>query len=179
MLLSDVLVALALYVVFKGTNKTLALLATFLRLAHASIVAVNLLNTYVPLLLLGNAGYLTVFDTDQLYALVLLLLNAHSFGYVIGLVFFGAHCLILGYLVVRSGYVPRILGILLIVAATGYFVDSFGRTLLANYADYETIFMLAVFVPAFVAEVSFCLWLLVKGVDSKTRQEGSVGWVIP
>jgi SAM-dependent methyltransferase len=171
MLLCDVLVAVALYVLFKGVDKSLALLAAFFRLAHASIVGVNLLNTYVPLLLLGDAAYLTAFDLEQLHALVLLFLQAHSFGYVIGLVFFGVHCLILGYLVFRSGYVPRILGVLLIVASLGYLMDSFSRALLVNYAEYETVFLLIVFVPAFMAEVSFCLWLLVKGVDVRGAEE--------
>ena len=84
MLLCDVFVAGALYVVFRSVNRNLALLAAFFRLAHASIVAVNLLNTWVPLLLVGDAGYLTVFSTEQLHALALLLLEAHSYGYVIG-----------------------------------------------------------------------------------------------
>jgi hypothetical protein len=165
MLTSDVLVAVALYVVFKGVSKNLALLAAFFRLAHAAIVGVNLLNTYVPLLLLGNAGYLTAFPPDQLNALLLLALEAHSFGYLIGLVFFGVHCLILGYLVFTSRYVPRALGVLLMIAGAGYLIDSFSRTLLPSYDEVANLFLGVVFVPAFIGEVSFCLWLLLKGVD--------------
>jgi len=165
MLTCDVVVALALYVIFERVSRSLALLAAFFRLAHAAIVGINLLNMYVPLLLLSDSGYLTVFDAAQLQALALLFLGAQSYGYVIGLVFFGVHCLVLGYLVFESRYVPRTLGVMLMCAAVGYLIDSFGRSLLPNYADYETVFLLVVFAPAFVAELSFSSWLLVKGVD--------------
>jgi hypothetical protein len=164
MLLSDAALALALYVIFRPYSRNLALLAAFFRLAHAAVVGGNLLNTYVPLLLLGDAAYLSSFSPDQLHGLVLLFLNAHSFGYVIGLTFFGAHCLVLGYLVARSGYVPGFLGILLFIAGLGYLTDSFAQALLPNYADLSGLFMLVVLLPAFIGEVSFCLWLLVKGV---------------
>lgn len=164
MLLTDAALALALYVIFKPYSRNLALLAAFFRLAHASIVGGNLLNTYVPLLLLGDAPYLSSFAPEQIHGLILLFLNAHSFGYVIGLAFFGVHCLVLGYMAARSGYVPRVLGILLMIAGLGYLTDSFGRALLSNYAEVENLFLLVVFLPAFIGEVSFCLWLLVKGV---------------
>jgi hypothetical protein len=175
MLASDVLVAMALYVVFREVSRSLALLAAFFRLVHASIVGVNLLNTYVPLLLLSGAPYLMVFDASQLHALVLLFLDAHSYGYVIGLVFFAFHCMLLGYLVLRSGYLPKVFGVLLMIASLGYFVDSAGRTLLSNYSAYEATFTLAVFVPAFVGELSFCLWLLLKGVDVPEEVGGGPG----
>jgi hypothetical protein len=170
MLACDVLVALALYVVFRDVSRSLALLAAFFRLTQASILGVNLLNAYAPLLLLGNAQYLSVFDAPQLHALALLFLKAHSYGYAVGLVFFGLHCLILGALVLKSRYVPGALGILLLIAGVGYLVDTFGRTLLSNYAQYEAIFAVAVFAPAFIAELSFSLWLVVKGVDLQAQQ---------
>jgi len=164
MLAADIVVALALYALFRPVSRRLALLAAFFRLAHAAIVGANLLYAYVPLLLLSGAGYLAAFDTAQLHALTLFFLDAHSFGYVIGLVFFAFHCLVLGYLVYRSGFLPRVLGLLLGIAAAGYLVDGFGRTLLSSYSDHESLFALAVFVPAFIGEFSFCLWLLVRGV---------------
>lgn len=140
MLLCDVLVAAALYMVFRGVNRGLALLAASLRLVHAAIVGANLLNTYIPLLLLSGGGGLSVFGADQLHALSLVFLQAHGYGYAIGLVFFGAQCLALGGLILQSRYVPRVLGYLLLLAAAGYLIDSFGRTLLADYASVESIF---------------------------------------
>ena len=164
MLACDILVALALYEIFRRVSAGLALLAAFFRLAHAAVVAANLLNLYVPLLLLGPSVSLAALAPAQRQALAMLSLDAHAYGYAIGLVFFGFQCLVLGYLVHRSRYVPRILGILLVIAGLGYLIDSFGRTLLPDYADYAATFSTVVFVPAFVGELAFCLWLLFKGV---------------
>jgi hypothetical protein len=168
MLLCDVLVATMLYVVFEPASRSLSLLAAFLRLAHAAVVGGNLLNTYIPLLLLGDAGHMSGLGTGQLQTLALVFLQAHSFGYVIGLMFFGFQCLVLGYLVFTSRMVPRILGILLVCAGVGYLVDGFARTLLVRYSEYETAFALIVFAPAFIGELSFGLWLLTKGVRLPT-----------
>ena len=163
MLTSDVFVAGALFVVFSNVDRAAALLAAFFRVAHAAVVGVNILNMYVPLLLLGDGAAPGGFTPDQREGLALLLLEVHGFGYVIGLVFFGVHCAFLGYLVVRSRFVPRVLGFLLMLAAAGYLLDSFARALLPDYASVEAVFTAAVFGPAFVAELSFALWLLLKG----------------
>ena len=169
MIVCDVVVALAFYVLLIQVNKSLALLAAFFRLAQAATLGINLLNLFFVLHILSGADYLNVFGTDQLHALVLLFLKGHSTGYLIGLVFFGIHCLILGYLIFKSGFIPRILGVLLVFAAFGYLIDSFANFLLPNYADYERIFLLVVFVPAFIAELSLCLWLILKGAKIDER----------
>jgi len=166
MLSADVAVGLALYMVFRRVSEGIALLAAFFRLTHAAVVAGGLLTVYVPLLLLGDAGYVTAVATPEREALSLLLLDAHAYAYAIGLVFFGVYCALIGWLIVRSRYVPRPLGYLLFVAAAGYLIDSFARTLLSNYADYESVLGMIVLLPAFVAELSFSLWLVVKGVDA-------------
>jgi len=175
MLTCDVVVAWAIYMLFREVNKGLTLLATFFRMAHAAVYGVTLLALYVPLLLLGGADYLTAFGPGQLHALVLILLGAHSYGYVIGLVFFGFHCAVLGYLVFHSGIVPRVLGVLLALAAVGYLIDSFARTLMTNYSHYENVFTAVVFTPAFVGELAFCLWLLIKGVNVRPARSPVLG----
>lgn len=164
MIISDVALALIFYVLLKPVSNSLSLLAAFFRLAQAAILGINLLTLFFVLQLLNGADFLVVFGTEQLYALSMLFLNAHGIGYSIGLVFFGVHCFILGYLVFKSGYFPSILGILLLVASLGYLIDSFAKVLLSNYKTYEATFTLAVFAPAFIAELSMCLWLLFKGV---------------
>lgn len=163
MLCADVVVALALYMIFEGVSRGLALMAAFFRLAHAAVVGANLLNVYVPLLLLGGSGALGL-EAAQRDGLVTLYLDAHAYGYAIGLVFFGVYCGLIGYLILRSGYVPKVLGVLMMAAALGYLVDSFARTLMPNYADYENILGMVVLLPAFIGELSLSLWLLVKGV---------------
>jgi hypothetical protein len=172
MLCADVAVGLALYLVFRSVSEGLALLAAFFRLTHAAVLGVGLLTVYVPLLLLGDAGYVTALGEGQRQALALLLLDAHAYGYALGLVFFGVYCALIGYLIVRSGYVPPILGYLLLVAAVGYLIDSFARTLLSDYADYESVLSLLVLLAAFVGELSFSLWLVVRGVAVPAADSG-------
>ena len=175
MLICDVVVALALYMLFRPVNKGLSLLAAFFRLVHAAVYGVNLLNLIIVALLAGGAGYLAAFQPAQSDALTMLFLSAHQYGYAIGLVFFGFHCMVLGYLVFRSGFLPKLLGVLLVLASVGYLVDSFANVLLPNYTDYESILVVVVFVPAFIAELSLSLWLLIKGVNiGLTRQLNGV-----
>jgi hypothetical protein len=169
MILCDVALALIFYVLLKPVSNSLALLAAFFRLAQAATLGINLLNLFFGLQLLSGADYLTVVGTDQIHALVLLFLNAHGTGYSIALVFFGLSLSVLGYLVFKSGYFPRILGVLLIFAALGYLIDSFASFLLPNYEIYEATFALVVFAPALIAELSMCLWLLLKGVKVQQR----------
>jgi hypothetical protein len=166
----DMVVALALYILLKPVNKSLSLLAALFRLVHATILGIALYNLFSVLQLLSGADYLTTLETDQLYAQMMLFLNAFSYGWLIGLVFFGLHCYVLGYLIVKSGYIPKILGVLLIVASFGYLIDSFAHFLLSNYTNYEAIFLLVVAVPAIIAEVALCLWLLLKGIKLQHTQ---------
>ena len=112
---------------------------------------------------LGGAGYLAAFDSGQLDAQALLALEAFDYAWLVGLVCFGAHLAMLGYLVLRSGYVSRILGYLLIVAGAAYAADTFARALLSNYADFEDVFLGIVAVPSVIGELWLGLWLLFKG----------------
>jgi hypothetical protein len=164
MIIADVALALVFYMLFKPVSNALSLLAAFFRLAQATVLGVNLLNLFFTLQFLSGAGYLDVLSPDQQKALSMLFLEAHGTGYAIGLVFFGINLFILGYLVLKSGYMPRILGILLLAAAVGYIIDTFARTLLLNYEIYQPIFDLVVFTPAVIAELAMALWLLFKGV---------------
>ena len=116
-----------LYVLLKPVSKTLSLVAAFARLAMTIIQGINLLNHFFVLLLLSGAGYLTVFAPDQLHALVLLFLNAHEAVVLIWGLAFGLHLLVLGYLIYKSGYLPRMVGGLLIIAGLCYFTQSFGN----------------------------------------------------
>lgn len=156
MLLCDVFLAAVLYVLFRPVHRTLAALAGFLRVAHAAVVGAALLQLFLALRLAAGA----VPDPAQ----ALLHLEAHAYGYVVGLVFFGLNCLTVGALILRSDLVPRVLGVLLLIAGAGYLVDGFANTLLTDYAAHAAVFQTVVFVPAFVGELAFCLWLLVRGV---------------
>jgi hypothetical protein len=128
----------------------------------AVMQGMNLLNYCFVLLLVSGAGYLTVFEPDQVHALVLLFLNAYEYVALIWALFFALHLLVLGYVVYKSGYVPRMLGIMLVVAALGYFIDSFGTVLLPQY---EELYASVVVLTAIVGELPLTFWLLIKGIN--------------
>lgn len=173
MIMCDVALGLAFYVLLRPVSQALALLAAFFRLAQATTLGLNLLNLLLALQLLSGAEYLSVVGADQLHAQAMLFLDAHSTGYSIALIFFGFSILILGYLVFKSGYFPKILGILLVVASFGYLVDSAASFLLPSYQEYAAQFSMIVLAPAIVGEAAICLWLLLKGVNVR-QQTNSV-----
>ena len=164
MVIFDVVVAWALYVLLKPVNKSLSLFSAWFRLVNGTIFGIALYNLVSVLQLLSGAEYLKVFDMGQLQAQVMFVLDTFNITWLIGLVFFGVHLFILGYLIFKSGYIPRILGVLLIIASLGYLVDSFANFLLPNYRIYEALFSLIVVVPGVIGELSFTVWLLLKGV---------------
>lgn len=160
--LADAVVAILLYILLKPVSKILSIIAAVFRLlAHPAIASLNLLNHYIVLQVLSGADFLSTFQTDQLHALAMLLLEAHTYGYLVAGAFFGFHCLLLGYLLYKSNLFPAILGILMAVASAGYLVESFGNFL---FPGYEVVYTWIVAVTAVIGELSFCLWLMVKGV---------------
>ena len=163
--LCDAVVSILFYVLLKPVNKTLSLIAATLRiLAHPAIASVNMLNHFISLELLSGADYLNTFGADQINSLVLLFLEMHGIGYLIAGAFFGIHCVILGYLIFKSNLFPGVLGIFLMIAAVGYLLNSFGIFL---FPAHETFFANIVVLPAVIAELSLCIWLLVKGVKEQ------------
>jgi len=161
-LITDLGVSVLLYVLLKPVSKTLSLVAAVFRLIMVAMRGINLLTHFIALLLLSGAGYLTVFETDQLHALALLFLTAFEDGVIIDYVFFGLHLFFVGYLVFKSGYIPRILGVLLIIASFGYLTQTLTSIL---FPGYEAIISQIVEVPDGILELALFLWLLVKGVN--------------
>jgi hypothetical protein len=112
--LIEIVVSVLLYVLLRPVSRTLSLVLAFARLAMAVIQGINLLPYFTALLLLSGAGYLTVFEPDQLDALALLFLDAHQYVVYIWEIFLGLHLFVLAYLIFKSGYFPRILGVLMV-----------------------------------------------------------------
>ena len=169
MLLCDAVVAIALYLLLKPISKKLALLATGFRLLHTAVYGANLFNLVLALLYLTGGSTASGNDVSQTYNYAAAFLGAHQYGYALGLIFFGLHCMLLAFLLFKSPLFPRTLGVLIGLASVGYLVDSFARILLLDYAAYESTLMMVVFIPAFVAELSLCLWLLIKGAPDADR----------
>ena len=164
--LIEIVLTALLYVLLKPVSKTLSVIAAFSRLAMTVIQGINLLNHFFVLLLLGGAGYLTVFAPNQLHALVLMFLNAHADVVLIWGLFFSLHLLVFGYLVYKSGYIPKIIGVLLVVASLPYLIQGFGNIL---FPQYKEVFTSIAFLSSI--EIALPLWLLIKGVNVEEWQK--------
>ena len=158
----DVALAAILYLLLKPANRNLALLAAFFRLAFVAVYVPAKFFLIASLLMLGDADYLQAFDAPQLHALAYLSIRLHGYGYGISFLFFGIHCALLGYLVYGSGYLPRIIGALLLIGGFGYVVHSLVQVLDPPFAASLFPWIL---LPAVPAELGLCLWLIFKGVD--------------
>ena len=153
-----IFVVLFLYKLLKPVNKNLASLMVIFALVGIPIAMLNLLNELAPLLLLSGVDYLTAFEAGKLHTLVMLFLDLYEIGFYIAMIFWGLWLLPLGYLVFKSGYLPRILGILLIIGGFGYLIDVVIFFLFPNIDASIKAF-------TFIGEVLFPLWLLIKGVN--------------
>ena len=157
------LMGLVFYMLLKPVNKNVALLMLLLNLTGVPMLGINMLNQFATLLLMSGAGYLTVFSADQLHALGMLFFNLHEYGYSIAVISWGFYLLPLGYLVFKSGFLPKILGVLLMLAGFFDFIQFIQVFLFPNY-EVITYPGLAV---AMIAEFGLTLWLLIMGVKDQ------------
>lgn len=165
MLACDVGVAAIFYVLFKPVNRTLSLIACAFRLVLVALVGVALLGRYAPLLLLKDAA-LASFKSDQLQAMGLLSIKMFERGFDVPLVFFGFDSLVIGWLIYRSRFLPRFLGVLLIVAGLCYLISTFVTLVVPVIRLPFDILLLS-----YVAEMILCLWLIVIEVDAERWKE--------
>jgi len=146
-----------LYDLFKPVNRSLSLLAAFFSLVGCAILALGSLFQLAPLVVLGGSQYLSVFKVEQLRAMALMFLEMNTQAGNICVVFFGFYCLLIGYLILRSTFMPRILGVPMAIAGLGWL--TFLSPPLGNHlSPFILVF-------GFLAELAFCLWLLVMGVN--------------
>ncbi len=159
-IVGDVVRAWAFYVFFKRVNKSIALLAAWWMLLHDAIF--GFANTCLIIVseLLSGSGYFAGLPLDTVHPIMMLLLKTHFYGFEIGLFFFSFHLILLGYLALKSGFVPKIIGVLVLIAGFGYLVDSAGLIMLPNYPEILT-YILAL--PNIVGEVALVTWLAFKG----------------
>lgn len=157
----DAFISVMLYQMLKSFGKTLALVSSAFRLlAHPAIGSLNLLNHYMALHILNNPKFLLTFNYEQLELLSLLLMDAHRYGYLIAGGIFGIHCFILGVLLYKSNMIPNYFGLLMILAAMGYLMETFGDFL---YPGNEETLAWIVGISAVLGEVSLALYMLIKG----------------
>ena len=157
--LCDIGLALIFYALLRPVKKDLSLLAAFFGIVSTCLFAVAELFYFAASLILGGANYLKSFSPDQLNTLALLSLKLYGLGAGVFMVFYGIAWVIRGYLIFRSGYFPRVLGVVLMIAGLGFMAKSFTLVLAPAYASDLPL------LPMFVAGVSLMVWLFVKGVD--------------
>jgi len=152
------------YELFKPGSRSVSLSAAFFSLVACAVQAVSSLFHLAPLVLLGGTPYLRVFNLEQLQALALMFLRLRAQCYHnIGLVFFGLYCLLIGYLIFRSTFLPRIIGLLMMLAGLSYIM--FLSPPLVRYLQPYILFF-----PG-VGQISLTLWLLVMGVNVQRWKE--------
>jgi Domain of unknown function (DUF4386) len=148
----DMIVAVALLALFEPVNRNVSTMAALFRVAYTAVFLVAIIQLVVSLGLLGNPD------------LALRAIDAYNTIWLVGLIFFGIHLVLIGYLAYRSGYMAKVFGILLVVAGLGYLVDGFGTVLVPNYSMNIAQF-------TFIGEAALMFWLLIKG----TRKDFSDG----
>ncbi len=154
---------LIIYHFFKTSHRILLQIALAFVIIQTAIIAVNLLNQITPLLLLSNDTYLNTFGQNQLATLSLLSLDIQALGYGIGLVFFGFYCILIGYVVTKTGAIPKPIGVAYSIAGVCYLFNSFTMFLSKGFVNPYFVYLA---IPIFIGELSLCLWLLIKGIDT-------------
>src|SRR6195256_1086554 len=157
--LCDTALALILYVLLKPVSKYLSLLAAFFGLMATATFAFAELFYFAPLLITSGAGYLQTFSPDQLNSLSLLSLKFYGFGGMIFTAYYGMSWIVPSYLIFRSGYLPRFIGLLMAIGGIGFVVRNFAIILAPAYAS-DVLLMLM-----FPGGLIMTVWLLVKGVN--------------
>jgi Domain of unknown function (DUF4386) len=154
--IADVVAAWAFYGLLKPVNEMLSLLAAWLRLVYTIISLAALLNLLTVLRLVNSSENLTIFDADQLHYQVMFSLHAFKDGWSFAYYFFGIHLMLLGYLIFKSTYIPRIIGVLLIADGIGWILITVQPVLLPHInLDFIAI--------TFFGELVLLFWLFIKG----------------
>ncbi|WP_208591696.1 DUF4386 domain-containing protein [Gracilibacillus suaedae] len=152
----DVIVAWSLYTVFKPVHDTLSLLAASFRVVYAGMFGVAVHQLYNALRILTDDEFLIGWEEAERSAQAMLYFNAFNNGWNTALIIFGLHLLVLGYMMIKSIYFPKLLGILILIAALGYIIDSFGLILFETYS-----FELSMY--TFIGELLLIIWLFIRG----------------
>lgn len=156
---------LILYKLLESVNKNAAKIMVILALISVPISFINIQNKFAVLSLISGAEYLKVFDIAHLQAQVMFYFELYSSGIMVVQIFWGLWLFPFGYLVYRSGFLPKILGILLMAGCFSYLINFLGESLMPNYS--ETSISSFIMLPASLGEIGTCLWLLIMGAKDK------------
>ncbi len=171
MVIVDIILAFPLYRLLKSESERLAITSSILRLINGAIFAIALFSLFEIASLAKNSPQDL---TDQVEGL----LTQFNMVWNIGLLFFGAHLLLLGLLIFRSASFPQIIGVLLQVAGIAYLMDSGAQLFLSNYKNYQSLFEMLVISGGVIGEFSLTLFLLIRGLRFKKSNNSTVGYII-
>jgi Domain of unknown function (DUF4386) len=175
----DLPVIVILYVLLRRMNRDLAIFATIVNVVQTAVLALNKLILVVPILLISGVDVADApkvfagFSNTQLQSLSFMAIQLHSYGFGIGLIFFGVACLARGVLIYRSGFFPKFLGAMVAAAGVAYLINSVALLAAPKLAS---VLFPAILLPPLFGETAFALWLIVKGVDPSgwaSRADGS------
>jgi len=156
------------YLLLRPVNRQLVLLAVLFNLVSLAVESISKLFLIVVMPTLANGAYQKAFEPQQLQVLANLALRSHDIAFNIALIFFGFTCLVNGYLIFKSGYLPKFVGVLMQIAGWSYLTACFAALFAPAFSDLITP---AILLPPLIGESSFCLWLLVKGVNIERWKE--------
>jgi hypothetical protein len=162
-----IFVVLALYRLFKGVSQKHALAMAILLLVSIPISLLNVLNEIAAVILVSGADFLSAFEKGQLDALAYLFLRLHGQGFVVSQIFWGLWLFPFGILIIRSGFIPRLLGYLLFIAAFGHLANSLTSLVLPSYRHLVDQFADILQ----IAELPTILWLLIMGAKDQPLDE--------
>ncbi len=156
--------AFLLYELLKPVSRSLSLLAAFVILVGCAIQALTCLLYLAPLLILQGGGSLSAFTTQQLQALALVFIKLNDYAFDVYLVFFGLWCVLTGYLIFRSTFLPRVLGVLFTISGLGWMTYLYPP--LANH-----LFIPYIAATSALGEIPLEFWLIVMGVNAERWNE--------
>lgn len=163
------LLPFALFFLLRSVNVTAAKLMIVLAFVSVPISMLNLQNKYAVLTLIHETEHLTIFTQQQIYSQSMMLLENYDHGILIVQIFWGLWLLPFGFLVYTSGFLPRILGVLLMLGCFGYLISFVGNTMMLDYG--ATAIARFVRMPATFGEIGTCLWLLIRGINEVALPE--------
>lgn len=170
--LIEIVLAAALYALLRPVSRSISIGASLARVAEAVVMATgNVFTSILTLVAVGGAGYLAVFSSEQRSALALFFQEANDYVVLTWGFFFALSLLLTGWLVYRSAFIPKIPGVLLMLAGIGYVAQSYGTFVAPDLTDVLSTVVLVLAIPG---ELVFALWLLIKGVDEEKWQASAL-----
>lgn len=162
-LITDVLVSWSLYLFLKPVDIHLSLLASWLRMIYACILGIAIMNLVFISILTNRSEIFPTFKIDETQTFVMFFLMAFHRMWSIGLIIFGGHLMCVGYVTFKSYMVPKVISILLLIASVSYIIIHFIYTFLPQFNEFTKMLESILSIPMFLGELSFGIWLLVKG----------------